>query len=135
MIEKIDHLGILVKDFDKAVKTFKQAFGLRVESIETLEGGKVRLCFIPLGGIMIELLEDNEPEGRIREMIKDKGEGLNHIAYRVKNIEDAINHMKKNGLTFINETPLAGGSGSRIAFIEPHSVNDVLTELVEKKAE
>ena len=133
MIEKIDHVAIAVKDLDQAVKIFEQALGLEVKTVETFEEVKMRICFIPVGEVLLELLEDTDPGGMISQFISEKGEGLHHIAYRVTNVEKTLEHLKKSGLKLRNEKPIQGGAGAQIAFVERESTNNVLTEIVERK--
>jgi methylmalonyl-CoA epimerase len=136
MIKKIDHIGIAVKNLTGAINTYKQLYGLDAIKIETLHDIKVKLAFIPLGEVLIELLEPLEPgEGRIGVFLKEKGEGFHHIAFRVENIQNTMDSLKKNNIPLRDENPRAGGDGSRIAFIEPLFTQNVLTELVERDRE
>jgi methylmalonyl-CoA/ethylmalonyl-CoA epimerase len=136
MIKKIDHIGIAVKDLAGAINTYKKLYGLDAIKIETLHDIKVKVAFIPLGEVLIELLEPVEPgEGRIGTFLKEKGEGFHHIALRVENIQNAMEGLKKNNVRLRDENPRDGGDGSRIAFIEPAFTQNVLTELVERDRE
>ena len=136
MFKKIDHIGIAVNDLDKALKMYKDVYGLIPIKIETLEEIKVRIAFIPLGEILIELLEPTEAgEGRIGQYLKEKGEGLHHIALRVEDIDLALARFKDMKVPMRDQTPRDGGDASRIAFIDPAFSQNVLTELVERKRE
>lgn len=133
MIKKIDHIGIAVKNLSDALNTYKRLYGLDAIKIETLQDIKVKVAFIPLGEVLIELLEPVEPgEGRIGKFLKEKGEGFHHIAFRVEDIHDAMERLKNINIPLRDEKPRDGGDGSKIAFIEPISTQNVLTELVEK---
>lgn len=136
MIEKIDHIGIAVKNLSEALNTYRRLYGLDAIKIETLQDIKVNVAFIPLGEVLIELLEPVEPgEGRIGKFLEEKGEGFHHIAYRVKDIHDAMERLKNINIPLRDEKPRDGGDGSKIAFIEPISTQNVLTELVERDQE
>ena len=136
MIKKIDHIGIAVKNMTDAINTYKELYGLDAIRIETLHDIKVKVAFIPLGEVLIELLEPIEPgEGRIGVFLKEKGEGIHHIALRVENIEEAMEGLKKNHIQLRDENPRDGGDGSKIAFIEPVFTQNVLTELVQRDRE
>jgi len=136
MIEKIDHIGIAVKNLSDALNTYKKLYGLDAIKIETLSDIKVKLAFIPLGEVLIELLEPIKPgEGRIGKFLEEEGEGFHHIALRVDNIHNIIERLKKINIPLRDEKPRDGGDGSRIAFIEPTSTQNVLTELVERDKE
>ena len=136
MIQKIDHIGIAVKNLTDAINTYKKLYGLDAIKIETLHDIKVKVAFIPLGEVLIELLEPLEPgEGRIGAFLKEKGEGFHHIALRVENIQNTMQRLKKGHIPLRDENPREGGDGSKIAFLEPIATQNVLTELVERDRE
>jgi methylmalonyl-CoA/ethylmalonyl-CoA epimerase len=134
MIEKIDHIGIAVKSLDNALNTYKKIYGLEASKIEILKEIKVRIAFIPLGETLIELLEPTEPgAGRIGQFLEERGEGIHHIAFRVKDIGQTLTLLKEMNTPLRDKEPRDGGDGSRIAFIEPVVTQNVLTELVERE--
>jgi methylmalonyl-CoA epimerase len=136
MIRKIDHVGIVVRDLDKAVKTYKDLYGLSPIKIETLEDVKARIAFIPVGEVLIELLEPTAPgSGRIGRFLEENGEGFHHIALRVEDIDLAMRRFKQMNLALRDKSPRNGADDSRIAFIEPEVTQHVLTELVERQSE
>lgn len=136
MIKKIDHIGIAVKSLTDAINTYRRLYGLDAIKIETLQDINVKVAFVPLGEVLIELLEPIKPgEGRIGRFLEEKGEGFHHIAFRVENIDEAMGRLKKISIPLRDEKPREGGDGSKIAFIEPISTQNVLTELVERDRE
>jgi methylmalonyl-CoA/ethylmalonyl-CoA epimerase len=96
---------------------------------EEVESQKVRVAFVKIGESNIELLEPTSPESPIAKYLEKKGEGIHHIAYRVENVEAALETLKADGMKLINETPMDGAHGMKVAFVHPKSVNGVLTEL------
>ena len=136
MVKKIDHIGIAVRNLDKAVDMYKRVYGLEPIKIENHEDLKVRLAFIPLGEVLIELLEPTEPgAGRIGQFLEENGEGIHHMALRVEDIRSSLNKLRQIGVPLRDQIPRDGGDDSKIAFIEPASTYNVLTELVERKRE
>jgi methylmalonyl-CoA/ethylmalonyl-CoA epimerase len=136
LIKKIDHIGIAVKNLSQALDTYKRLYGLDPVKIETLPDIKVNVAFIPLGEVLIELLEPVEPgEGRIGKFLEEKGEGIHHIALRVESIQLALEMLKKMNVPLRDEKPRDGGDNSKIAFLDPISTQNVLTELVERDRE
>jgi methylmalonyl-CoA epimerase len=131
-ILRIDHVGIAVKSLDEARKLY-EALGLKVTDIEEVAEQKVRVAFLPLEGSEIELLETTDPEGPIGKFIEKRGEGIQHIALRVDNIEAALEELKGRGFQLIDQKPRYGAGGARIAFLHPKSTNGVLLELSERK--
>ncbi len=129
---KIDHIGIAVKSIDEARKLYESILGLKYEGSETVEEQKVTTAFFPIGDTEIELLESTDPEGPIAKFIEKRGEGIQHIAFRVENIEEALEELKKQGIKLIDEKPRIGAGGAKIAFLHPKATGGVLIELCER---
>ena len=132
MIEKIDHIGIAVKSIKETSELLSNILGLKVAGEEIVEEQKVKVAFLPLGDSELELLESTSPEGPIARFIEKKGEGIQHIAFRVNNIEEVLEKLKKGGVRLIDEKPRYGAGGAKIAFIHPKSTNGILVELCER---
>lgn len=130
---KVDHIGIAVKDLEQAKKFYTEVLGMTVMGEETVEQQKVKVCFIPCGDSEVELLESTSPEGPIAKFIEKNGEGVQHIALRVDNIEAAIADLKAKGVRMIDETPRYGAGGAQIAFVHPKATGGILLELSERK--
>jgi methylmalonyl-CoA/ethylmalonyl-CoA epimerase len=134
MVKKMDHIGIVVENLEKALLLYKSLYGLEPARIEVMEDLHLRMAFIPLGETLIELLEPLEKgSGRIGQFLEEKGEGFDHIAFEVTDIDSLVENLKKANITMRDDKPRKGAGGSRIAFIDPACTNNVLTELVEKK--
>lgn len=131
-ILKIDHLGVAVKSIDKGKEFWTDILGLAFEGAETVEAQKVTTAFFPVGESEVELLESTAPDGPIARYIEKRGEGIQHIAFRVENIDKALEELKEKGVQLIDETPRTGAGGARIAFLHPKSTGGVLVELCER---
>jgi methylmalonyl-CoA/ethylmalonyl-CoA epimerase len=130
MMEKIDHIGVAVKDLDATLKFYEEILGLPVTG--RMDHGISRGAFVPVGGVEFEFLENKDPNSAIARHIEKRGEGLQHIAFKVPNIQQAIEEMKKKGIPFIDDKPKPGARGSRIVFLHPKSTYGILMELVER---
>jgi len=98
-----------------------------------MEEHSVRIAFIPVGEVMLELLEPSvSGKGHIREFIEKHGEGMHHLAYRVDKLDEIVADLKKRGIKLTDENVRIGAGGSRIIFINSEETGNVLTELVEK---
>lgn len=128
MLQKIDHIGIAVKCLDEATAFYK-TMGIEPYHYEEVESQKVRVAFIKVGESNIELLEPTSEESPIAKYLEKKGEGIHHIAYRVEDIYKSLEMLKADGMKLINEEPMNGAHGMKVAFVHPKSVNGVLTEL------
>ncbi|HCJ57582.1 methylmalonyl-CoA epimerase [Lutispora sp.] len=133
MVKKVDHIGIAVNNLEESVKFYENILGLKLQGVETVEEQKVKVAFLPVGDTEIELLEATTPDSPIAKFIENKGQGVQHIAFRVDDLEKALEEMKKLGIRLIDEKPRYGAGGARIAFLHPKSTNGVLVELCERK--
>ncbi len=131
-ILKIDHLGIAVKSIDDGKGFWTDVMGLDFEGTETVEAQKVTTAFLPVGESEVELLESTAPDGPIAKYLEKKGEGVQHIAFRVENIEEALAELKEKGIRLIDEKPRGGAGGAKIAFLHPKATNGVLVELCQR---
>ncbi|MBM7561917.1 methylmalonyl-CoA epimerase [Fusibacter tunisiensis] len=129
---KVDHIGIAVKDLEESIKFYQDILGLELMGTEVVEEQKVRVAFLPVGDTEVELLESTSEDGPIAKFIEKNGEGIQHIAFKVDNIEEAIEYMISKGMRMIDEKPRYGAGGAKIAFVHPKSSNRVLVELSER---
>ena len=131
-ILKIDHLGIAVRSIAEARKLFQDTLGLKFEGTETVAEQKVTTAFFPVGDSEVELLESTAPDGPIAKYLEKRGEGIQHIAFRVENLEEALAELKEMGIRLIDEEPHKGAGGAKIAFLYPKATHGVLIELSER---
>ncbi|MTI71251.1 MAG: methylmalonyl-CoA epimerase [Firmicutes bacterium] len=132
MVKKVDHIGVAVKDLEETLKFYRDVLGLELQGTEIVKDQRVKVAFLPVGDTEMELLESTDKEGPIYKYIEKKGEGIQHIAYRVDDIEKAIKEMKEKGIKMIDEKPRYGAGGAKIAFLHPKSTHGVLVELCER---
>ncbi len=129
---KIDHIGVAVKSIDDARKLYSDLLGLEHAGSETVQEQKVTTAFFPVGDTEVELLESTSPDGPIAKYLEKRGEGVQHIAFRVDNIEEALAELKAKGIQLIDEKPRRGAGGAKIAFLHPKSTYGVLVELCQR---
>ena len=133
MTTKLDHIGIAVKSLDAA--RIYETLGLTIAHRETVETQKVNTAFLSVGDSNLELLEPTSADSPIAKFIEKRGEGIHHICLRVDDIEAHLERLKAAGYRLINEAPVPGAHGCRVAFLHPAAGNGVLIELSEKIAE
>lgn len=126
----LDHIGIAVRSIDEA-KIYK-ALGLVIDHVEDVETQGVKTAFLSVGDANIELLEPLSPQSGVAKFIEKRGEGIHHICLRVDNLEQHLERLKAQGFRLINEAPVPGAHGCRVAFLHPAAGNGVLIELSEK---
>jgi len=131
-IKHIDHIGIAVKSIEQAGKFYTDVLGLKIMDIENVADQKVNVAFLPITDSEVELLQSTHADGPVAKFIEAKGEGIQHIAYRVENIEQALAELKAKGVRLIDEKPRKGAGGALIAFIHPKETNGVLVEICQR---
>ena len=131
-IKHIDHIGIAVKSIEEGKRFFADILGLKLEKTEVIEEQKVKTGFFPIADSELELLESTQPDGPVAKFIEARGQGVQHIAFRVENLDEALAELKEKGVRLIDQEPRKGAGGARIAFIHPKETSGVLVELCEK---
>jgi methylmalonyl-CoA/ethylmalonyl-CoA epimerase len=127
----LDHIGIAVRSLD-AAKIY-EALGLRIDHLETVESQGVRTAFLSVGDSNLELLEPLSDDSPVGRFVAKRGEGIHHICLRVSNLDDTLARLKAKGFRLINDAPVPGAQGCRVAFLHPSAGNGVLIELSEKE--
>lgn len=130
---KVDHVGIAVKNLEESLKFYTEVLGLESTGVEVVEEQKVKVAFLPCGDSELELLESTAPDGPIAKFIEKNGEGIQHVALRVDNIEGALEYLKEQGIRLIDQVPRYGAGGAKIAFLHPKATNGVLLEISERQ--
>jgi methylmalonyl-CoA/ethylmalonyl-CoA epimerase len=129
----IDHIGVAAKDMQETIRFFTETLNMTAQGLEMVEEQAVKVAFLPLGEGEIEILESTKPDGPVARFIDARGEGVQHIALRVENLDEALKELKEKGVRLIDESPRYGAGGARIAFIHPKETHGVLLELCERE--
>jgi methylmalonyl-CoA/ethylmalonyl-CoA epimerase len=131
-MDKIEHIGIAVKDLEASNALFASLFGVGHYKVEEVVSEGVKTSFFKAGPNKIELLEATNLESPIAKFIEKKGEGVHHIAFAVTDIVSEIARLKSEGFIVLNETPKKGADNKLVAFLHPKSSNGVLIELCQE---
>ena len=128
-MDKIEHIGIAVKNLEQSNKIFSSLFNKENYKVEEVLSEDVRTSFFQIGPNKIELLEASNPNSAIAKFIDKKGEGIHHIAFSVENITNEIERLKKLGFHILSDKPKKGADNKLVAFVHPKTANGVLIEL------
>lgn len=128
----IDHIGIAVNSIDEAMKFWEGALGVKCHGVEEVAEQKVKTAFLPIDDSEIELLEGTSEDSPVTKFIAKNGQGIQHIAIRVADIEAALAELKEKGVRLIDEKPRRGAGGAKIAFLHPKATGGVLLELCQR---
>jgi len=129
-IKKINHVAILVKDIEAALKFWRDDLGLPLDHVEDVPSQASKVAFMPVGEGEVELVEPTDPDSGLAKLLEKRGEGMHHLCMEVDDIEMMLSDLKQKGVRLINEEPIAL-AGRKMAFIHPKSASGVLVELYE----
>ena len=131
-MNKIEHIGIAVKDIHVSNELFSKLLNTTPYKMEEVESEGVITSFFMVGETKIELLQATRPDSPIAKFIEKKGEGIHHIAFGVKNAQTELERLLANGFEMLNQNPKHGADNKLIAFAHPKSTNGVLTEICQE---
>ncbi|MGH9417329.1 MAG: methylmalonyl-CoA epimerase [Terriglobales bacterium] len=126
----LDHLGIAVRDLDRACR-FYAALGLVPAAREEIAHEQVQVVMLPLAAGRIELLQPTAPSSPVARFLERRGEGLHHIALQVSDLAATARCLREQGVHLVQEQIQTGAGGHRYLFVHPASSGGVLIELVE----
>ena len=134
MATKIEHIGVVVRNLDDSLKKFTSLLGLKVKEVEevNVEGNNVKVAFLPTGAVNIELVTTTAQTGLIADFLREKGEGVHHIAVEVEDIHGEFERLRSQGVDFVWGKIINGSRGTKVAVIEQKELNGVYIELVQK---
>jgi methylmalonyl-CoA epimerase len=132
--KRIDHVAIVVRDLDAALRVYCDVLGLPLERVEDVPAEKVKVAFLPLpqGDSEIELVQPTADDTGIARFLAKRGEGMHHICLEVDDMQTAMTQMAASGLQVLEEKPRMGSQGQKYIFIHPRTAHGVLIELYER---
>lgn len=131
MLEVIDHVGVAVEDIEAALALYRDTFGMSLVHREKITEQGVDAALLDIGDGHVELLQPLGPDTPVGKFLERRGSGLHHVAYRVRDVQQALERLSSAGLRLIDEHPRIGIRRSRVAFLHPASTGGVLTEIVQ----
>lgn len=134
MIKKLEHVGVVVKNFEDSVIRFEKTLGLKLAGIEEVDvqGVTNKVAFFPAGDTEIELIYTTATTGLVADHLRDKGEGIHHLAFEVTGIDEYYENLKARGVKFLWDGVVPGSRGTRVFFFAPQEFNGVYIEILEK---
>lgn len=132
MPQKISHIGIAVHDIDAAARFYTEHLGLELGGIEEVPDQKVRVAFLPIGEVRLELVEPTSPDSPVAKFLEKNGPGFHHVAYQVEDTAAEVERLRAAGVRMVDEKPRSGAHNTKIAFVHPKASGGVLTELVQE---
>jgi len=131
MLTQIDHVGIAVSDLGEAVERYRRTLGIEPVHRERMDDQGVEEVLFAVGESFVQLIGALGPDTPVGRFLAKRGPGVHHVGYRVANVADALEHLRAEGVSLIDETPRPGSRGTTIAFVHPEDMGGVLVELVQ----
>ncbi|GAB4275609.1 MAG: methylmalonyl-CoA epimerase [Deferrisomatales bacterium] len=132
MPQKINHIGIAVRDIEEAARFYTEHLGLEIGGIEEVPDQKVKVAFLPIGEVRLELVQPTSPDSPVAKFLEKNGPGFHHIAYQVEDAGAEVERLLAEGVRMVDQAPRSGAHHTRIAFVHPKASGGVLTELVQE---
>ena len=134
MVQKIEHIGIIVKDLEASIQKYTSLLGLEVKEIEEVKVEKAmnRVAFLPVRETNIELVQSTAETGPVADLLRERGESIHHIAFEVEDLEKTFKELRSRGVEFLWDKMFEGSRGSKVAFFKPEEFNGIYIELVQK---
>jgi len=132
-LDRLDHIGIAVRDIEKSIPLFEKLLGISCYKTELVEDQGVLTAFFKLGEIKLELVSSTETNNSLANYLDKRGEGLHHLAFQVEDLENEIDQLEIKGFKKIGHEPSSGADQKWIQFIHPESTNRVLVEICQDK--
>lgn len=134
LVSKIEHIGIVVRDLKKSLGPYQELLGLELKETEEIEvqGAVNRVAFLPIAGVNIELVETSASSGLAADFLRERGEGIHHIAFEVEDLDETFHELRSRGTGFVWDKIIKGSRGSKVAFFKAEEFNGVYIELVQR---
>jgi methylmalonyl-CoA/ethylmalonyl-CoA epimerase len=129
-LEKVEHIGIAVKDLGEVSNFYKDVFGCSISKQMNVPDMKLRIAFTDISGVKLEFLMPTDSQSTIAKFIDKRGEGVHHICFEVQDVDQAVEELQAKGLELVGK-PRMGAEGKKIVFLSPKSAHGVLIELKE----
>lgn len=132
LVTKIDHIAVAVKSLENALIFYTELLGFKIIHEETILHEGIRVAFIDVSGVKVELMEPLDESSFVARQIRKKGQGLAHICFSTNDIESLSDYLRKCGLVTLTENPFTGADGRKVIFVHPKDNSGTLTEFIEK---
>ena len=126
----IHPLGVAVEDLDEALATYERLFGAELEHRELVPEQGVEAAAVRVGESRVELLASLGADTPVGKFLANRGPGMHHVAYEVDDLRETLAHLARSGAELIDDEPRQGLFGLEVAFVHPHAVHGVLSEVV-----
>ena len=132
IVKNIEEVVLVVENQDEVASLFEDLFGFEFDRSWDMPMYDMHVKSARVGETQFQVVGSTNPapDAFINKFIKDRGEGIHHIAFNVNNLDDTIARLKEKGVRLIPEQPVGTAGTARFIFVHPKSVHGVLIELL-----
>jgi len=138
----VSQIGMVVRDMKKTIQYWEKTLGLgpfvmpKISYEEKLYYGKPvdsewMMAFCSLGPVELELIQPLKPPTVYHDFLREKGEGVHHLGFDVKDIDEKLALCKKVGIDIIQS---GRGLTARFAYLNTAKVSGIIIELIQRKS-
>ena len=131
-MNKIEHIGIAVKNLTNSIDIYQKLLNTDCYKTELVASEAVNTAFFKTGDNKIELLEATSADSAIAKFLEKKGEGIHHIAFAVDDILEEMERLRNEGFVLLNDQPKKGADNKMVCFVHPKETNGVLIEICQE---
>ncbi|MBM3239684.1 VOC family protein [Candidatus Poribacteria bacterium] len=138
----ICQIGIVVRDIERTAKAYADIFGMDMPKIRITDTEEIthikfrgaptqaqaRLAFFQMGSLSLELIEPVGEPSTWKNFLDEHGEGVHHIAFRIKGMDKVLELLNEKGILTIQQGDYTGG---RYAYVDSVLALGVIMELLE----
>ena len=132
IVENIEEVVLAVEHQDEVVALFEELFGLEFKDSWTVPVDSMKVKCAKIGSTQFHIVASTSPDALIAKFIRDRGEGIHHIAFRVSNLDEIVSKLKKKGIKLVPQEPRRSERAARVIFVHPKSAHGMLIELIER---
>ncbi len=133
LLRKLHHLGIAVRDLDAAIRLYTSMFGIKQWERLSLPERHMEVAVCRVGDTLLEFIMPTSDEAAFAAFLRERGDGMHHVAYQVANIEQALQQLEADGIRMLDLHARPGIHNTLVAFLHPKATGGVLIELVEER--
>ncbi|MGE6753864.1 methylmalonyl-CoA epimerase [Rossellomorea sp. NPDC071047] len=131
MKKTIDHIGVAVRNIEDTIRFYENVLGAKLidRYRSDAKGVESEIAIMEVDGARTELLAPtNNDTSPIARFIRQKGKGVHHIAYRVDDLDAALEELKQKGIRILEDSLRINKHGRRLIYLNPADTEGTIIE-------
>jgi methylmalonyl-CoA epimerase len=131
---RVDHVGVVVRDFAGVRALFAQMPGARVVGPEVEQATAMEVLWVTIGDVQLQFIRPTADDTGAAAVLRERGAGVHHLGLRVADVSSALAGLRARGIPTRDRVSRPGARGARVGFVAPHAVAGAEIELVDRGA-